>query len=222
MTKKNLALALAALTFLPSWGSNISGKNLSQLEGIPISAYMRELSTDYSLLPEESKKRMKEQAKKVDDYFNYRTDDFNKDSDERILARLILGEAEGCSKIEKIAVAYTALNRKKIREMQLKGVILEPMQYSCFNNGTESGIFLKDPLGYNRNEFLEDIRLAGDILGGKYKDPTNGADYYYQPNLVKEPSYWKNLIKIGKINVGKGKKSIHIFGKSKPSLKKSG
>jgi hypothetical protein len=162
----------------------------------------------------------KESFQKFDDFLNYRTDDFNKDSEERLLARLIFGEAEGCSKIEKIAVAYTVLNREKIRNMELKEVILQPFQYSCFNTDFDSSTFLKKPLEHNKKEFLDCLTIAQKVLGGKYKDPTGGADYYYQPKMVKEPYYWKYLIKIGQIPVGNGKKSIHVFGKSKPLPKK--
>ncbi|VVB82836.1 Cell Wall Hydrolase [uncultured archaeon] len=145
---------------------------------------------------------------------NYITNDFKKDSEKVLLARMLLGEAEDCSEIEKVAIAYTALNRAKDKEEwngeTLKEVILKPNQYSCFNSGTDSNIFLKNPLKYNQNEFFYCLEISAKVLEGKYQDPTGGATYYYNPAKVKEPRWTKKLAKVGKI-----KNSYHIFYKKK-------
>lgn len=155
-------------------------------------------------------KEFEERVKEYRDLENYRTSDFNKDSEELLLARLILGEAENCGTLEKIAVAYTAINRTKRDNETLKEVILKPHQYSCFNPDTNSNIFLKDPLKRNKKEFLKCLSLAKEILKGQYKDPTNGATFYFNPSSVKEPSWTRNLKKIGRIG-----KSYHVFYKEK-------
>jgi len=146
---------------------------------------------------------------------DYTTSDFYQDSEEILLARMLLGEAEGCSKEEKIAVAYTAINRiddnKKWNGETLKEVILKPYQYSCFNTNLNNK--LKNPLTYNSKEFLKCLNLSEEILSNKYKDPTNGATHYYNPNhptMEKEPEWSKNIEKIGSIN-----NSIHVFFKER-------
>jgi len=143
---------------------------------------------------------------------NYQTRDFNSDPTYILLARMLLGEAEGCSKIEKIAIAYTAINRandgKKWNGETLRESILMPRQYSCFNKDSKKSRVLQNPLRYNAQEFLSCLKLSREILGNKYSDPTNGATHYYNPKLVKTPYWAKKLIKIGKI-----KDSHHIFYK---------
>lgn len=140
----------------------------------------------------------------------YKVSDFNEDPDQVLLARMLLGEAEDCSKIEKIAVAYTAINRakdnKKWNGKNLKEVILKPYQYSCFNK--EYNQSLKDPMRYNEKEFISCLNLAEEILNGKYKDPTGGATYYYNPSKIKKPNWAKKLKRIGRI-----KNSYHVFYK---------
>jgi N-acetylmuramoyl-L-alanine amidase len=152
----------------------------------------------------------------VKDFQNYKTTSFERDSPIRLLARMLLGEAAGCSQVEKVAIAYTAINRTKWNNQSLEEVILAPRQYSCFNPGTDSNIFLKNPLRYDKTEFLECLTLAEDILQGEYKDPTNGATHYYDPKGVKEIPYWaKSLKKIGRLQIDKNKWTHHIFFKGR-------
>jgi len=144
----------------------------------------------------------------------YKTDNFYKDEDSVLLARMLLGEATGCSEIEKIAIAFTPINRvedgDELNGSTIKDAILTPYQYSCFNSEKKSSLFLKDPLKYNSGEFLNDLKLAKEVLGGKYKDPTNGATNYYNPMLVKEPIWTKDFQNIGRIGNSK-----HIFYRPK-------
>jgi N-acetylmuramoyl-L-alanine amidase len=146
----------------------------------------------------------------------YETDDFSEDSDQLILARMLLGECETCSNLEKISIAYTAINRlgneDSLYGNTLKEVILQPYQYSCFNSEFDSSIFLKIPLQHNLKEFIADLQLAKEILSGRYKDPTGGATYYYNPDVIKTPPSWtRNLTKVKRIG-------YHIFYKEKEAL----
>lgn len=140
----------------------------------------------------------------------YKVSDFSEDPDQILLARMLLGETEDCSKIEKIAVAYTAINRAKDNKRwngeTLREAILKPYQYSCFNK--EYNQPLKNPMRYNQKEFLNCLKLAEEILAGKYKDPTGGATYYYNPSKIQKPNWAKRLKRIGKI-----KNSYHVFYK---------
>lgn len=136
----------------------------------------------------------------------YITPDFRNDSDAVLLARLITGEAEDCSDTEKIAVAFTAFNRldKGVYGKTLKDVILQDYQYSCFNEGTDSSIFLKTPLEHNPGDFFRSLKISRGIMEGRYKDPTHGATHYYNPDRAKKPS-WAGIFKFD------GKIGHHLF-----------
>lgn len=187
---------LAALT-----GMKISEKQAYSEIKIPATA--KPISSFYEPVrrdPFNEKEFIKTELKKI---ARYKVDNFNEDSTTIILARMILGEAADCSQLEKIAVAYTAINRMNNSKQseRLKEVILKPRQYSCFNeNKASSTKFLKDPLKYDGKEFLSCLELAEDILLGRYNDPTKGATHYYNPDLVKTPKWakeYENLKKIG-------------------------
>jgi len=198
--KSNLAIALASGILLSSWNHNPVN-----IETFP--KIKNQIIREEEILSVFSTPEMKNLEKKIIDLATYKTSDFHEDNDRILLARMITGEADECSDIEKISVAYTAINRMKWGK-SLKEVILYPNAYSCFNPEFDSSIFLKNPLKYNKDEFLKCLKLSGEILDGKYKDPTNGATFYYNPNLVKTPSWAKGLKKIGRI-----KNSHHIFYK---------
>ncbi len=161
-------------------------------------------------------KPMPKTAEKID----YITDNFYNDSEQVLLARMLLGEAESCSEIEKIAVAYTALNR--INDNQawngttLREVLLKPRQYSCFNENINSK--LKNPLRYNAEEFISSLHLAREILAGKYPDPTNGATHYLNPNhpdLKGKPlPAWTKKLKEVRLNANTIEKIYHTFYKT--------
>lgn len=141
---------------------------------------------------------------------------FSKDTDEIILARMLFGETRSCSDLEKVAVAYTAINRvndgKKWNGETLKEVILCPKQYSCFDAKNPNRKELMDPEKYDKSSFEDCLQIARGILENKYQDPTNGATHYFNPELA-NPSWARSrsMKKIGKIKVGEGKYSKHEF-----------
>ena len=128
-------------------------------------------------------------------------EEFLKDSDEVLLARTLFGETrEKCSKYEKIAVAYTVLNRindgKKINGETLKEVILAKKQYSCFNEGDSNLKKIKNPEKYNAKEWKKCLNLSKEILKGKYHKHNYGQTHYHRKNIVypwKEPMKEKLL-----------------------------
>jgi hypothetical protein len=157
---------------------------------------------------------------------NFKTEDFSKDSERVLLARMILGEAEKCSDLEKISVAYVAINRandgKKWNGETLKESILKPYQFSCFNKELFEKVngkirkrinsrlkHLNDPMNYNPKEFKQCLILSGEILGGKYSDPTNGATFYYNPKTIDSPKW------AGKLKRVKVPGTVHWFFKEK-------
>ena len=146
----------------------------------------------------------------------YKTKNFANDSDEVILARMLFGEARNCTELEKVAVAYTTLNRiddgKKWNGETLREVILCPKQYSCFNENNPNRKELMNPEKYDKSSFEDCLRIARGVLEGKYQDPTNGATHYFNPKLA-NPSWARSrsMKKIGKIKISDGKYSAHEF-----------
>ena len=147
---------------------------------------------------------------------NYKTEDFKSDSDEVLLARMIFGECDECSEIEKMSVAWTALNRVKDGKdwngNTIREVILEPYQYSCFNNDFNHRV--KDPISYNADGFFDALRISKGILNGDYGDPTEGSTHFINPDHPSFkyrdlPRWTSELHKIGRIDG-----SIHVFYKS--------
>jgi len=143
-----------------------------------------------------SEEKVKRIEKKMDDLVNYRTDDFKEDSLELLTARLMMGETEDRPDIEKVAITYTVLNRitrlwnlMGNNDIPVEEEILRDYQYSCFNPGTDSNIFLKYPLSHNQTDFLRSLQVSKDFWEGRYKDPTHGATHYYNPDLVPTPDY---------------------------------
>lgn len=167
---------------------------------------------------EEERKKIIEDRRREEELRNYRTTDFRLDSDELLLARMIFGEAEGCPLLEKVSIAFTAINRlDKGYAKTLKEIILAPNQYSAFNPEKDSYKYLKYPLAHGAQEFLFSLQIAKDVLAGKYQDPTGGAVSYYNPSHKdmrgQIPNWAKNMTNIGRIKTGKNSYSYHIFYK---------
>ncbi|NMB66549.1 cell wall hydrolase [Candidatus Woesearchaeota archaeon] len=148
---------------------------------------------------------------------NYEINDLDNDEEILLLARMILGEGEGCSKLEKIAIGYTAINRakdnKKWNGTTIKEALLKEYQYESLNDKKRVKV-LKKPFSYNKEEFLESLKIAEGIINGIYKDPTNGATHFYNPRLIKNPPKWansKSFKYIGKIE----KNWYHLFYKER-------
>jgi hypothetical protein len=210
MTNKYL-LAGAIAAFIAAAGiAHAPIKNISYRPPIEKSVIAEEV---FGKFARENEARGKALMKKFDDLAHFRTDSFYDDTEDVLLARMILGEAESCTKLEKIKIAWTALNRlvlgRGIYGKTLNEVILSPNQYSCFNKEMDSHIFLKDPLRHNEY-FASYFQLAQEILNGKYPDPTGGAISYYNPDLVKEKPDWAK--KMQKVKEDKG--DYHLFYKN--------
>ncbi len=187
MIKKCIFAGAVAAFFAAANAVYAPGINIAYYHPIERAVIAEEIFGEYF---KEDKKRLEEITKKYNELRNYRTNDFNEDSNERLIARLMMGETEDYSDIDKIAVAWTAMNRAIRCNSNIKTEILRPYQFSCFNPGTDSNIFLKIPLEHNERDFLVDLRLAKEFLSGKYKDPTNGATHYYNPDRVYGTPEW--------------------------------
>jgi len=138
--------------------------------------------------------------------------------DTTLLATLIYGEARNCPKLEKIAIAYSVLNRQESPhyETDIKDIIFEPKQYSYFN-----GQEIKEELTIKLDEYETKKRVwekcydvAQGVLSGRYKDPTEGATHYFNPE--KASPYWREkLEEVDSIDYSKFHKFYKIPKKEK-------
>jgi spore germination cell wall hydrolase CwlJ-like protein len=127
---------------------------------------------------------------------------------------MLFGEARNCSEEEKIAIAYTAINRasdgKKWNGSTVKESILVPYQYSCFNINDPNRKKLMNPEIYDIKSFRECLVVAGDVLNRKYKDPTQGATHYHVSGI--NPSWSKSS---SMTKTKEGKNFRHTFYREK-------
>ncbi|MDO8570203.1 MAG: cell wall hydrolase [Candidatus Daviesbacteria bacterium] len=114
------------------------------------------------------------------------TKDFNDDTEEILLARLILGEAERQSKQAKIGIGFTVLNRLKKKNLNwgynVREIILKENQYDgMWNKSTYTKA--RDPFSDSSKtrkiEWEESYEVAVDVLSGKLLDPANGATNFH-------------------------------------------
>lgn len=110
------------------------------------------------------------------------------------LSAIMFGEARGESDIGKVAVAYTAINRKADPNYpkDICKIMRQPKQYDFLN---KQGI----PQEY-QYQYL--IPMAKAIMEGKIDDPTRGAKWFHTRQI--KPLWAKN--KEVKLSLGN-----HIF-----------
>jgi len=138
---------------------------------------------------------------------------FEKDSDKTLLARMLFGEARNCSFAEKVAIAYTAINRandnKTWNGRTLRGAILCPWQYSCFNKGDPNLPKLTNPKAYSPKAWEQCLSAADAALSYKYPDMNQGQTHYFNPRHA-NPNWANSIERLGELAKGK-----HVFLKEK-------
>jgi hypothetical protein len=131
------------------------------------------------------------------------TGDFYDDPEDILLARLILGEAEGQPKEVKTGVGFTVINRVKKQHsywgLNNREVILKERQYDAmWNKNTWEKV--REPLSnasdIRRKEWFESHEVSKGILAGTLTDPTSGATNFHSftnpedfPSWATEESY---------------------------------
>lgn len=111
------------------------------------------------------------------------TGNFDDDTEQLLLARLILGEMEGQPREAKLGAGFTVVNRQRKAlshwGYSLKEIILKAGQYDAFKN-PKTVKKVRDPLGnVSKTEWEDCYALAEIVLAGKEKDPTSGATHFY-------------------------------------------
>lgn len=114
------------------------------------------------------------------------TGDFESDSEEMLLARLIFGEAEGEPQEAKIWVAWSVINRvkKKAWPGTIHDVILQKGQYDPFKSSDRNYSKIINPLSFegsdelSRKSWHKSYEIAVDIISGKIENPTTATHFH--------------------------------------------
>lgn len=124
------------------------------------------------------------------------TEDFSDDSNQIILARAIFGEArsELLSDQARIAVGWSIRNRVEDPRWgdTYQAVVTQDKQYSAFNKTDDNRPYVENPF-WRKTEsdkaaWYKVYEIAGKIIGSEVKDPTNGANHYYDSSIP--APYW--------------------------------
>ena len=125
------------------------------------------------------------------------------DTDIDIMARTIATEAGGESLKGQIGVGYVILNRT-LSKWQGKDTVTEiiksPYQFSVWNKNSKV-----DPNAIKPDDdsYKTALKVIEGITSSKYKDPTGGASYYWNPNVAKRKSWMSPAEKENKLTIGK-------------------
>lgn len=122
------------------------------------------------------------------------TGDFADDSEQMILARAIFGEARSLPEEGKIAVGWSIRNRTTDSRWgdTYHKVILQPHQYSAFNENDKNIVYVKNPF-FDKKQiqaWRECYEIAGKIIDGKANDLTDGANHYFS-DYIDSPRWTK-------------------------------
>lgn len=142
---------------------------------------------------------------------NYSTTDFSKDTEQVLLARMLFGEARGCSDEERRVIAATAIHRANLGGWYGKGihgVILKDKQFSCFNKDDKNYAKIQDPAKYDLPSFEKCLTVAKEMLSKRYVlspklardlecDLDFHATHYHTPKKI--PSWALTGVRDGKL-----------------------
>jgi spore germination cell wall hydrolase CwlJ-like protein len=125
-----------------------------------------------------------------------------------LLALTLWGEARGELLLGKLAVAYVICNRMRRLGCQISQIVLKPYQFSFWNT--------EDPSRWQISNIDATSKLWLDCMGAAKAalymidpDPTNGAEFYMNVDLVKKqrggtlPKWWSVDTKAeGEVKIG--------------------
>ena len=128
--------------------------------------------------------------------------DFSIQDIDTLLAMCIWGEARGEIPEGRQGVGAVIRTRSEHPRWwghSYRSVILNPLQFSCFNEGNPNREKMLLPLRYDFSEVWDDCYwVAVGILDGSIADPTGGADSYFDDSLKNRPPHWamEHLFKV--------------------------
>lgn len=130
------------------------------------------------------------------------TRDFADDTDQMILARAIFGEARDESYPDRARIAVGWSIRNRVGDSRWKNtyqeVIAQAEQYSAFNKNDDNRPYVENPFWMNneidRTAWYNCYDIAGKIINSKLKDPTDGANHYYDNSISAPPWLTKETL----------------------------
>mgnify|MGYP003145182634 CR=1 FL=1 len=125
------------------------------------------------------------------------------DIDIDTMAKTIAAEAQGESLKGQIGVGYVILNRT-LNEWQGKetvtDIIKSPYQFSAWNEDSKIDPTTITP---DDDSYKTALKVIEGITSSRYKDPTGGAAYYWNPKTAKRKIWMSPAEKENKLTIGK-------------------
>ena len=119
------------------------------------------------------------------------------DKDKDLIIRMTAAEARGEDPEGQAAVMYVVLNRQKANREEFSGdkiedIIYHPNAFTSTVDGNK-GYYKLDNTDIPKSaEYKKAKGILNDILSGKMKDPTGGAEHFLNPdNLDEYPKWWR-------------------------------
>ncbi len=119
------------------------------------------------------------------------------DKDKDLLIRMAAAEARGEDPEGQAAVMYVVLNRQKANREEFSGdkiedIINHPNAFTSTVDENKGYYKLDDTDIPKSAEYKKAKGILNDILSGKMKDPTGGAEHFLNPdNLDEYPKWWR-------------------------------
>jgi len=142
---------------------------------------------------EETQEEIKEPEKRIPTVDDPKwTGDFNDDTEQMIMARVIFGEGRSLPQKGRVAIGWVVRNRINDSRWanNYHDVILEPKQFSAFNKYDENFEFVKNPFTDETqiDEWRECHEVARKVMQNEVEDSADGANHYFS-NFIPDP-YW--------------------------------
>lgn len=124
---------------------------------------------------------------------------------------MIYSEGATSSEIEKVAIAYSAINRLNDERQRFGKTMSQIVRHPAYSYFSPKRVEkqIKNPC--NMEVFNECYEIAEGVLTGRYPDPTNGATHYHTTQVNPLWRKDRDMDKIGRLVSFEGKKSDHIF-----------
>src|SRR5882672_8290845 len=104
-------------------------------------------------------------------------------SDRDLLIRTVIGEADDQPPLGQAAVSHVALNRLASGKYgdSLNSVLLQRNAFEPWSTRARELIAIRP----NSVRYQKVAGVVDDVLSGKIDDPTNGAQFFLQPDIVR-------------------------------------
>ena len=121
----------------------------------------------------------------------------------------VFGESRGEPIEGQIGVANVINNRKMETGHQYNQIVLEPLQFSCWNpNDPNYNLLAGMALNNPSSPIINQIQyISQGIIDGKIQDNTKGANHYLEVSLYRGPSC-PNWARTGEFKIQIGR---HVF-----------